>query len=88
MEHSNRDTKMIRGTYDWSQTVPSLAVLDAIAKLEGVATPALQIVLYDHIDPDALDALLTTEKAVTVRFQVEGYQIQIVGDELTVSLVY
>lgn len=45
-------------------TRPSIAIVRAIAAIENVdpvASPtALGITLYDHVDPDALDRLVTT----------------------------
>ncbi|MFC5278122.1 HalOD1 output domain-containing protein [Halorubrum rubrum] len=66
---------------------PSLAVADAVADLAGVDSDALDeeagIVLYDHVDPDALDALVThrSDGDVTLAFTVDEYDVRVDADE-------
>ena len=68
-----------------SAVSPSEAVVEAVADQEGVDSTALESQLYDTIDPDALDTLLTSsrrgatseERAVT--FQYCGYRVVVDG---------
>ena len=73
--------------YDRSETPPSIAVVDAIASVEGVDPVSLSTVggttLYDHVDPDALDRLLGAE-GVQISFEVGMYTVQVVPDTVTV----
>ncbi len=74
-------------------TAPTVAVLEAIAALEGTDATALGdefgLVLYDHLDPQALDALFTSESAaasVTVEFEADAtYTATLTPDRVTVA---
>ena len=68
---------------------PSLAVVEAIAALAGVDSTDLSEedgVLYDHVDPDALDALIAgrPEGDVEVSLSVAGYDVR-VGPDFAVA---
>ena len=58
---------------------PSWAVVEALAAAEGVAPHTLEPILYDAVDPDALDALFAPRPDGTERgtgqasFVVGGY---------------
>ncbi|MDG5759919.1 hypothetical protein QA600_11265 [Natronococcus sp. A-GB1] len=74
-------------------TAPTVAVLEAIAALEGADATALGdefgLVLYDHLDPQALDALFASESAaasVTVAFEADAtYTATVTPDRVTVT---
>ncbi|WP_233265006.1 HalOD1 output domain-containing protein [Halomarina oriensis] len=57
----------------------STAVVDAVASAEGVPPRRLEP-LYDTIDPDALDALVTDDASVDVRFEYEWYTVRVHGE--------
>ncbi|ELZ47443.1 hypothetical protein C463_02751 [Halorubrum californiense DSM 19288] len=62
---------------------PSLAVVEAIAELAGVEPAELSaegIVLYDHVDPDALNALVSGRSDADVSLTVAGYDIRVGPD--------
>ncbi|WP_293032164.1 HalOD1 output domain-containing protein [Natronococcus sp.] len=65
-----------------------MAVIDALASLEDVRPVHLPAVLddplYDFIDPEALDALVTDKEAISVSFTVADYDVQIDGDKLRI----
>ncbi len=73
----------VRVEHDEAGLSPSLAVVEAIADLAGVESIDLAdeagIVLYDYIDPDALDALVAgahdTELDLSVT--IAGYDVRI-----------
>jgi Halobacterial output domain 1 len=72
------------------QNSRSLAIVTEVAKRKGVSEENLQPALYDVIDPDALDALLTnrstTENVVSVSFDYAGYRITVDSNQtLTVK---
>ncbi|WP_096394366.1 HalOD1 output domain-containing protein [Halorubrum trapanicum] len=64
---------------------PSLAVVEAIAELAGVDPtdlPEAGVVLYDHVDPDALNALVAgrSDSDVDVSLTVAGYDVRVGPD--------
>lgn len=67
---------------------PSLAVVEAIADVAGVESVDLAdetgIVLYDYVDPDALDALVAGphEVEVDLTLTVAGYDVRIDESEV------
>lgn len=68
---------------------PSVTVVDALSREEGVDPLELDTPLYDVVDPEALDALLEESDAddVTVSFTYESYDVTIDGDRLVLSEV-
>ena len=64
---------------------PSLAVVEAIADLAGVDPtdlPEEGVVLYEHVDPDALNALVAgrPDADVDVALTVAGYEVRVGPD--------
>lgn len=82
----------IERAYD-PDTAPTVAVLEAIAALEGTDATALHdevgLVLYDHLDPQALDALFTsgsTAASVSVALEAdETYAVTVAPDRVAVA---
>jgi len=74
-------SETVRVGYDCDDTPPSLAVVEAIADLAGVEPTNLAdetgIVLYEHVDPDALDTLVSARSDVPVNLSltVAGYDV-------------
>lgn len=63
-----------------SDAPPSMKLIEAIAARKGVAPLDLSERLYDTIDPDALDALLTQPELnvgvpLSVEFTYCGYRV-------------
>lgn len=80
----------VRRTCDWSATKPSTAAINALATVENADPVELAteigIVLHDHVNPEALDALVRDgiSEQTTVIFAVDDYQIRFEDDELVV----
>ncbi|WP_436345552.1 HalOD1 output domain-containing protein [Natronorubrum sp. FCH18a] len=69
-------------TSEWNQdseNTPVFAVVSAVAEVEG-ADPVELPPLYEAIDPEALNDLLTSRpEPVTVSFQYAGYDVDVRG---------
>ncbi|RKD93470.1 HalOD1 output domain-containing protein [Halopiger aswanensis] len=74
----------IHHRFDWAQTTPSAAIVAVIAIIENVDPMDLEFVLYNYVDPGALDSLVSNDAAVALSFRIERYNIRIDGNELTV----
>ena len=74
---------------DWSETTPSMAVIDAIASVENTeptdVVEELDTTLFDHVDPEALDALITGDNPVSISFTIDEYEVRFDGDTLEVT---
>ncbi|GAB3667454.1 hypothetical protein GCM10028856_10840 [Halopiger thermotolerans] len=55
-----------------------------IAVIENVDPMRLDLVLYDYVDPGALDTLVGDGTPITLSFRIERYHVTIDGNELTV----
>lgn len=66
-----------------------LALIEAVAAREGVHPTELEPQLYEAVDPDALETLLSTAatagSSVTVGFEYAGYDV-VVGSDGTLVL--
>lgn len=82
-------TVHLRQTHDWSDTPPSIAAVEALANLESVDPIALatefDVVLYEYVDPEALDAIVRGGGAATISLSIDGYQLHFEADELVVT---
>lgn len=82
------DSRVLRRRrYDWSETPPSVAVVEVLSELDDVAlTPASGPTLSEFVDPEALDTLLThgPGDVATVTVPIEDYEVRIEGAELCV----
>lgn len=81
--------ELFSGRYTWSNTTPTVAVVNAIAGIEGVdptdLSTALGTTLYEQIDPEALDALVIAGRHPEIAFTVADYRVEI--DENNVSII-
>lgn len=66
---------------------PSLAIVAAIAEVQGVDPSETDFVLHDSIDPDALDRIFgedrqydVSEVRTVAEFDVDGYRVEIRND--------
>lgn len=79
---------LAEGRYEWGETSPSTAVIEALAAVENVPAPSLSDVLqgplYEYVDPDALDSFVRESGDVTVSLMIDSYCVRIEGDRLTV----
>ena len=83
------DGESVRGQYNWSNASPSMAVIDALAAIEDVKPINLQrtldTTLYEEVNPDALDSLVTNDGHVTISFTIDQYRVLIDGNKLVVT---
>lgn len=74
----------VRGEFDWSETVPSTAVVEVVASASNRDPMSIEP-LYDAIDPDALDTIVADAETradgdVTVEFTFDGYEVTVSTD--------
>jgi len=72
----------VRGQYDWSETAPSVGVVETVARATDRSPTALDS-LSAHLDADALDALLqppSSDQTITVTFSLEGKGVRVDSD--------
>lgn len=78
----------VRLEYDWGTTAASEAVIEAIARLEDTdpveLVRTLEAPLFEYVDPDALDSLITDDTPISVSFVVEDYHVYIAENELVI----
>ncbi|RQH02584.1 HalOD1 output domain-containing protein [Natrarchaeobius oligotrophus] len=89
MSDSSTGAVVYESRYDWSRTTPSFAVVDTIAGLEGVdpvdLSTAFGTTLFDHVDPESLDTLVTADGNVSIAFPIDDYFVRIDGSVLCIS---
>ncbi|MBX0325609.1 hypothetical protein EGH21_21535 [Halomicroarcula sp. F13] len=76
---------LLQSEQEWSNTEPSIAVVEAIAGLENVEAKDLAPRLFDCADPESLNTLITDNSEIAISFPYEDYRIQIDGNTLSVS---
>ncbi|MFO8116333.1 MAG: HalOD1 output domain-containing protein [Halorubrum sp.] len=85
-------SEVTRVSHRCDDRTPSLAIVEAIADLTGVEPGALAhdagIVLYDHVDPDAIDTLVAhhPDSGVDLSFTVDEYDVRVDPDEVVVRV--
>ena len=84
MRSPEEGTGTVQDHYDWSTERPSSAVIEAISDVENTDPIDLSVTLFEHIDPEALDALVTNDSRVTVSFTVGDYQVHIEGNSVVI----
>lgn len=89
MEGSARGSHTANREYDWSNVAPSYAVIEAVSGIENTEpmslSEELDTTLFDHVDPDALDTLLTSNTEISLSFTFAEYRIHIDGNTLFVE---
>jgi len=76
-------SETVRVEHDGDDISPSLAVVEGIADLADVEPVDLAdeagIVLYEHVDPDALDSIVNARlsDSVNVSFTVASYEVSV-----------
>jgi hypothetical protein len=85
------DGELTEFEYDRMVTVPSTAVIEAIAAVEDTDSIGLSgeygITLYEHVDTDALDRLVSTERTtdIEVTIGVDDYTVWVNPDRVLVA---
>lgn len=81
------DVTVVHARDSWSSPVPTLAVLDALSEIEDVSPLELDFLLYDHVDPEALDSLVSEQRdgGVEIQFSVGGRYVRIDAESITIS---
>ena len=72
---------------------PSIAIVEAIAAIEGVSSDNVEFTLYESLDPEALDTLFDENTDMTGRetnviaeFQISDYTVHVTSEgTLTVT---
>ncbi|QCS42187.1 HalOD1 output domain-containing protein [Natrinema versiforme] len=84
--------ELFSGRYTWSSTTPTVAIVNAIAGIEGVdptdLSTALGTTLYEQIDPEALDTLVITGSHPEVAFTVDDYRVEIDENDLSIAAAH
>lgn len=84
-----RKTERVSRSYGRSTTSPTTAVVKAIADLEGVAPTEVKdelgFTVYEYVDPDAFDTLVTEGESVSVSVDIADYRVWIDGTDLLVE---
>lgn len=77
-------TDSFDATHEWNRDgrPPSIAVVEAIAAMDGIDPTELDVVLYDYLDPDALDRLFRSQTGgdLEVEFRVRDLLVTIRAD--------
>jgi hypothetical protein len=74
------------------EATPSSQVVEAVAREEGVSATELSPPLYDVVDTDALDELLSSDStresgSLRISFEYRGHDVSVEsGDAIEVSL--
>lgn len=88
MTNTDAYSESIQSHFDWSNIAPSMAIINALASLEGVLPRNLPTTvdgsLYDRVDPEALDALVTGERPIAISFAIADYQVHVDGSKLRI----
>lgn len=75
------DRDLYAGSFDSSETEPSMAVVEAVAEVSHSDPMDLEP-LYRSVDTDALDSIVTYAdgSGVSVSFEVETFDVSVYGD--------
>lgn len=72
----------------WSGSNPIPEIIESLADLEDTPPSELDSALggplYEYIDPETLEKIITQSEDVTVSFAVEWYQIEIDDSQLSI----
>ncbi|MFC7213532.1 HalOD1 output domain-containing protein [Saliphagus sp. GCM10025334] len=72
---------------EFSDRTPSMAIIEAIATIEGVDPLETDFTLYEYLDPVALDTLFCSsatdtegENELAAHFEIENYSVTVEAD--------
>lgn len=79
---------IIKRQCEWCERPPSIEILETLAVVENVPVDdlhmELQQPLYEYINPESLDEVVTSQDDVTLGFDIDSYRIRIDDDELRI----
>lgn len=84
LSDNQNQSQVYRQEIDWAQTPPSVAVAYAIADLEEMDVLELPS-LYEYVDPQSLDDLVTDSEGVTISFMAYGYTVQLTDSDVVIK---
>lgn len=67
-----------RDEFDWSETLPSTAVVEVVAATAGCRELDLDS-LHGAVDADALDSLVTRDDGTVVSFGYAAHEVTVTG---------
>lgn len=89
MINDNESSKTIQHECDWSKIEPSYAIIEAVAAIEGVEpmmlSDELDTTLYDQVNIESLNGLVTADQDISISFIFERYRIHIDRNTVSVS---
>ncbi len=87
MEGVDSDVTVVHARDGWTSPVPTIAILDALSEMEDVSPLELDYLLYDYVDPEALDSLVLDRRGngVEIQFSVGGRHVRIDAESITIS---
>ncbi|MFC4986248.1 MULTISPECIES: HalOD1 output domain-containing protein [Saliphagus] len=83
MSSSCTQNQVARQEFDWSETPPSVAVAYTIAAIDNTVVTEVSP-LYEYVDPQSLDSLVTDTGTVTISFTAYGYSVQLTDSTVIV----
>ncbi|MFC4990511.1 HalOD1 output domain-containing protein [Saliphagus infecundisoli] len=84
MDSSGNQSQVYQKEFNWEQTLPSVAVAYTIAALENTDVKAIPP-LYEYLDPQSLDSLVTDSVEARISFTAYGYTIDLVDSTVVVK---
>lgn len=88
MEPPTVEREPVTREYDWTTDSPCFAVIDTIARYEGIDTDRMSEQLpplHTTVDPDALDSLLTSSATLDFSFTYADYHVSVTDETVTVA---
>ena len=86
INHLGNDS--LRYPYDSEATLPSTALIGAIAEAEEINSVTQydewDFYLQDHIDLEAINELVTSGHNITITFRVKDYDVEIDNEQVRV----
>jgi len=78
-DEDSKSTHSVRNQYDWGSTDPSIALVESVA--EAMKRDKKEIAsLYNVIDPDAVNRLLTeTTEEISLTLTYQGQKVSLHG---------
>ncbi|WP_114579454.1 HalOD1 output domain-containing protein [Saliphagus sp. LR7] len=83
------DGQEVRKEFNWSEVLPSVAIIRGVAALEDVDSAEVSAAcgkpLFSVVDPDALDKLVTRSEDLFLSFSFQDYSVEISESTVVVT---